>query len=145
MTVALITEPFDPGVELRRFCEGRTTTGAVASFVGLARGDRPGNQALELETYPGFTEARLAELVASAIARFGLDDARAVHRHGVILVGEPIVLVLTAARHRRAAFDACDFLMDHLKSDAPIWKKEGAAWIEPTAADRASLKRWETA
>ncbi len=145
MTVALMTGSLDPADELSRFCAGRTTTGAVASFVGLARGDRSGDLALELETYAGFAEARLEELVASAIARFGLDDARVVHRHGVILVGEPIVLVLTAARHRRAAFDACDFLMDHLKSDAPIWKKEGAAWIEPTDADRASLKRWETA
>lgn len=143
--IALTREPFDPAAELTRFCAGRTETGAVASFVGLARGDRGGAPALELEIYPGFTEARLETFAREAVSRFGLDDARVVHRHGPIAVGDPIVLVLTAARHRRAAFDACDFLVDHVKSDAPIWKKEGKAWIEPTKADHASRERWETA
>ena len=143
--ITLVDGPFDPAAELAAFCAGRTQTGAVASFVGLARGEHPGGPGLELEIYLGFTEARVDQLAREAVSRFGLDDARVVHRHGPIAVGEPIVLVLTAARHRRAAFEACEFLMDHLKSDAPIWKREGAAWIEPTAADRASLERWETA
>ncbi len=141
--ILLTRAPIDVGAELSRFCAGRTETGAVASFVGLARGAAAGAPALELDVYPGFTEARLRSLAESAVGRFGLDDARVVHRYGAIAVGEPIVLVLTAARHRRAAFDACDFLMDHLKSNAPIWKKEGDAWIEPTEADRESLKRWD--
>ena len=143
-----ITEaPFDPGAELNAFCVGRSGTGAIASFVGLARGAPAGGAALELEAYPGFTDAAIFEMANEASLRFDLQDVRIVHRIGVIPAGETIVLVLTAAAHRRAAFEACDFLMDHLKSRAPLWKKEhgggNARWVEPTEADRVDLARWE--
>ena len=144
--IRVVDGAFDPGAALNAFCLGRTEAGAVASFVGLARG-APGETALELEAYDSFTETALAEFAEAAISRFGLQDVQIVHRVGRVAGGEPIVLVLTAAAHRRAAFEACDYLMDHLKSRAPIWKKEhgsgDARWVEPTDADRADLTRWE--
>lgn len=145
--IRLVAEPFDPGAELNAFCIGRFSTGAVASFVGLARGAPGVGAALELEAYPGFTDVVISEMAADASRRFDLQDVRIVHRVGVIPAGEPIVLVLTAAAQRRAALDACDFLMDHLKSRAPLWKKEHvggeARWVEPTPADLVDLARWE--
>ncbi|MGI8840951.1 MAG: molybdenum cofactor biosynthesis protein MoaE [Caulobacteraceae bacterium] len=144
--IALTDRPFDPGGELNRFCRGRTETGAVASFVGLARGEAPDAAALELEAYPGFTEAEIGRIAADATARFALHDLAIVHRVGRVAAGEAIVLVLTAAAHRRAAFEACDFLMDYLKSRAPLWKKEhgpaGLRWVEPTARDLQDVERW---
>jgi molybdopterin synthase catalytic subunit len=144
--IRLVDDRFDPGAELNAFCADRSATGAVASFVGLARG-RPGGAALELEAYPGFTEAAIFDMVVEATRRFALHDVRIVHRVGAIPAGEAIVLVLTAAAHRRAAFEACDYLMDHLKSRAPLWKKvhgDGdVRWIEPTDTDRADLARWD--
>ncbi|MGI9170745.1 MAG: molybdenum cofactor biosynthesis protein MoaE [Caulobacteraceae bacterium] len=142
--IALATEAFDPGAELNRFCRGRRETGAVASFLGLARGD--GGQGLELEAYPGFTEGEIDRIAAEAAARFALHDVAVVHRVGRVAPGEAVVLVLTAAAHRREAFEGCDFLMDYLKSRAPLWKKEHAAagprWVEPTARDRVDVARW---
>jgi molybdopterin synthase catalytic subunit len=144
--ITLTPQPFDPGAELNRFCAGRAATGAVASFVGLARGEPGQPVALELEAYPGFTEREIVAFAETAVDRFGLHDARVIHRIGPIAPGEAIVLVLTAAIHRRAAFEACDFLMDYLKSRAPLWKKEyagdGARWVEPTARDLADAGRW---
>ena len=145
--IRLTDQPFDPGVLLSQFCEGRSETGAVASFVGLARAEQGSTDILELEAYPGFTEARIAEHAAAATERFALQDVRVVHRVGKIAPGEAIVFVATAASHRRAAFEACDFLMDYLKSRAPFWKKEtgpdGARWIEPRPQDHADIARWE--
>jgi molybdopterin synthase catalytic subunit len=147
MAVRLTLEPFEPGAALTRFCAGRTESGAVASFVGIARADAGATTALELEAYPGFTEAEIGRRVEAATARFALHDALVIHRHGPIAPGEAIVLVATAAAHRREAFDACDYLMDYLKSRAPFWKKEhgpaGARWVEPTARDLDDLARWE--
>jgi molybdopterin synthase catalytic subunit len=144
--IRLTDAPFDAGAELTRFAEGRTVTGAVASFLGLARGEAGAPAALELEAYAGFTESQIAAFVETAVDRFALHDARIVHRIGAIAPGEAIVLVLTAATHRRAAFEACDYLMDYLKSQAPLWKKEfgadGPRWVEPTARDLADLGRW---
>ena len=122
--IRLIDHAFNPGAELNAFCAGRVSTGAVASFVGLARGAAEGRAALELEAYAGFTDAAIADMAEEATRLFGLQDVRIVHRIGAIPAGEAIVLVLTAAAHRRAAFEACDYLMDHLKSRAPLWKKE---------------------
>jgi molybdopterin synthase catalytic subunit len=145
--IRVVDQRFNPGAELDAFCVGRFSTGAVASFVGLARGEPDGGTALELEAYAGFTEAAMADMAAEATRRFGLQDVGIVHRVGAIAAGEAIVLVLTAAAHRRAAFEACDYLMDHLKSRAPLWKKEHgegeARWVEPTDADRVDLARWE--
>jgi molybdopterin synthase catalytic subunit len=145
--IRVVDQRFNPGAELDAFCVGRFSTGAVASFIGLARGEPDGGTALELEAYAGFTEAAMADMAAEATRRFGLQDVRIVHRVGAIAAGEAIVLVLTAAAHRRAAFEACDYLMDHLKSRAPLWKKEHGEgetrWVEPTDADRVDLARWE--
>jgi molybdopterin synthase catalytic subunit len=144
--ITLVGETFDPGAVLNRFSAGRTVTGAVASFLGIARGEPGEATALELEAYPGFTEARIAALIEMAMDRFDLQDAEVVHRVGPISPGDPIVLVLTAAAHRREAFEACDFLMDYLKSRAPFWKKEygpdGPRWVEPTERDLSDIERW---
>lgn len=147
MTIRLVTERFDPGAALNAFCAGRTETGAVASFVGVARGERGAATALELEAYPGFTEAEIGRMADAATTRFGLHDVLVIHRHGAIAPGEPIVMVATASAHRREAFEACDYLMDYLKSRAPFWKKEhgpaGARWVEPTARDLDDIARWD--
>lgn len=148
MSVVLQTEAFEPGALLTAFCAGRSETGAVASFTGLARAEAGRAMALELEAYPGFTEAEIARIGAAAAERWGLQDWRVVHRVGPIAPGEPVVFVATASAHRREAFEACDHLMDYLKSRAPFWKKEhgpdGARWIEPTERDRTDAQRWET-
>jgi molybdopterin synthase catalytic subunit len=146
-SISLTAQAFEPGALLTTFCAGRDETGAVASFVGLARAEQGQARILELEAYPGFTDAAIAQFADEAKARFGLHDYRVVHRVGRIAPGEAIVFVATAAGHRRAAFEACDFLMDYLKSRAPFWKKEhgpdGDRWIEPTAQDRTDAERWD--
>jgi len=145
--IRLVLERFDPGEALNAFCAGRLESGAVASFVGIARGEGGAATALELQAYPGFTEVEIARMVEAATARFSLQDALVIHRHGLIAPGEPIVMVATASAHRRAAFESCDYLMDYLKSRAPFWKKEhgpaGARWIEPTPDDLNDLARWD--
>jgi molybdopterin synthase catalytic subunit len=145
--IRLTFEPFDPGALLTEFCRDRTEVGAVATFTGVARAEAGATKILELEAYPGFTEAQIGKTAGMATARFGLADILIVHRVGQIAPGEPVVFVATAARHRREAFEGCDFLMDYLKSKAPFWKKEhgpdGARWIEPRAQDHADLQRWD--
>ncbi|ADG08584.1 molybdenum cofactor biosynthesis protein MoaE [Caulobacter segnis] len=147
MKIVLTDRPFEPGALVTAFCADRAETGAVATFVGLARAEQGQAAALELEAYPGFTEAAIGEIAAQAVARFHLQDVQVVHRVGRIAPGEAIVFVATAAGHRREAFEACDFLMDYLKSRAPFWKKEhgpdGARWIEPTDRDRTDAQRWD--
>jgi molybdopterin synthase catalytic subunit len=143
--IQLTNEPFDPGAALSDFCRGRMDTGAVASFVGIARqGDGGG---LELEAYPGFTESEIGVFENAARERFNLADVAVIHRTGRIAPGEAIVLVMTASAHRREAFEACDYLMDYLKSRAPLWKKEhgpaGARWVEPTPRDLNDAARWD--
>ena len=149
MSVRLQSERFDAGALLNGFCEGRAETGAVVSFTGLVRAEQGQVQALELEAYPGFTEAEIGRTADAALARFGVQDVLVVHRIGKIEPGEPIVFVAAAAAHRRAAFLAADHLMDYLKTQAPFWKKshdaDGARWIEPTPADHEDAARWESA
>jgi molybdopterin synthase catalytic subunit len=144
--IRLSPTAFDAQAALGDFSAGRTEVGAIVSFLGLARGETPGAEVLELEAYDGFTEVAIAGVVERARSRFSLLDAAVIHRVGKIAVGEPIVLVLTAAAHRREAFEACDFLMDYLKSQAPFWKKEfgpnGPRWVEPTPRDLSDLARW---
>ncbi len=148
MAVVLQTEPFDPGALLTAFCAGRSDVGAVASFTGLVRAEGGSTEVLELEAYPGLTDVEIGKIAAAAVERFGLLGWQVTHRIGRIAPGEPIVFVATAASHRREAFEACDYLMDYLKSRAPFWKKshgpDGARWIEPSARDRTDLERWET-
>ena len=145
--IRLTDAPFDPGALLTEFSRGRTETGAIATFTGIARAEQGSTAILELEAYPGFTEAEIGKIAAEAQQRWSLHDLTIVHRVGQIAPGDPIVFVATAAGHRRAAFEACDFLMDYLKSRAPFWKKEhgpeGARWVEPSAQDHADLGRWE--
>tara|TARA_R100000935_G_scaffold48554_1_gene73189 strand:- start:59595 stop:60035 length:441 start_codon:yes stop_codon:yes gene_type:complete len=144
--ISLTDQGFDPGPLLSGFCRGRAETGAVASFTGLARAEGGETKILELEAYPGFTEAQIGAFAETARTRFDLQDLMIVHRIGQIAPGEPIVFVATAASHRRAAFEACDYLMDYLKSRAPFWKKEhgpdGARWVEPRAEDHEDIARW---
>ena len=146
--IQLSHQPIDPGALLTAFSAGRRETGAIATFTGLARAELGQTNILELEAYPGFTDAQIAEHAATAIARFELQDLTIVHRVGRIEPGQPIVFVATAAAHRRAAFEACDYLMDYLKSRAPFWKKEigptGERWVEPIPQDHTDLARWET-
>jgi molybdopterin synthase catalytic subunit len=147
--VRLQTEPVEPGALLGAFCRGREDTGAVVSFTGIARGGSGAVTRLELQAYPGFTDAEIGRIAEAARARFSLQDLMIVHRVGEIAPGEAIVFVATAAAHRREAFEAADHLMDYLKSRAPFWKKEhgpdGARWIEPTDQDRIDAARWDQA
>ncbi|WP_397423155.1 molybdenum cofactor biosynthesis protein MoaE [Phenylobacterium sp.] len=144
--IRLTETPFDPGALLTAFSKARTETGAIATFTGLARAEHGSTAILELEAYPGFTEAEISRIAAEAHARWSLHDLTILHRVGQIAPGEAIVFVATAAGHRRAAFEACDFLMDYLKSRAPFWKKEygpdGARWVEPSAQDHLDRDRW---
>jgi molybdopterin synthase catalytic subunit len=146
--IRITQDAIDPGALLTAFSEGREETGAVASFTGLVRG-RTGEAAvslLTLQAYPGFTEAVMVGIEANARGRFEVQDILAVHRWGEIEVGQPIIFVAVAAAHRRAAFEAIDYLMDQFKVRAPFWKKEdgpdGARWIEPRPADHDDLARW---
>ncbi len=125
--------------------------GAVASFTGIARddpNDGGGVAAIELEHYPGMTEASLAALMEEACLRWSLLGGILVHRVGVIKVGEPIVIVGTASSHRADALEACAFLIDRLKTDAPFWKKEhysdgSANWVDAKVSDDSRAARWE--
>lgn len=142
--------PFDAGVEQQALLAGRTDIGAVVSFTGLVRdfNERPEVTALTLEHYPGMTEAALDDIVTEAEARWPLDGVRVIHRIGRLAPGDPIVLVVVASAHRRAAFEACDFIMDYLKTRAPFWKKEHATdgdyWVSERDSDHADAHRWET-
>lgn len=142
-------EPFDASVELARLAETARDSGAVVSFVGKVRGMSGEAEVaiLELQHYPGFTETAIELIAAAATQRFAVDAIRIVHRHGRLAPGEPIVFVGAAARHRRDAFDAVDYLMDRLKTEAPFWKKEsgpaGHRWVEARDSDLADRGRWD--
>ena len=146
MRVSVQSEPFDVGAELARFgaVEG-ADVGAVVSFTGVVRGTG-GLSAMEIEHYPGMTEKAIAEIAAQARDRWDLADVLVIHRHGHLAPGEQIMMVATASRHRIAAFEAAEFLMDYLKSRAPFWKKEfgpdGEAWVAAKDEDEAALSRW---
>jgi molybdopterin synthase catalytic subunit len=138
-------EIFDVGGELARFTSA--DAGAMANFVGYVRGEGGVVNTLILDHYPGFTEQEIGRIEALAVARFGLIDALIIHRYGAMSPGEPIVLVSVLAAHRKAALQAVDFIMDHLKTDAPFWKREagvgGERWVEPRADDRAARAHWD--
>ena len=141
-------EPFDVGVELASFGRGRTDVGGVASFVGRVRDEHDGEPvtAMTLEHYPGMTERQLEAIEAEARTRWPLQDSLIIHRHGRMLPGEPIVLVATASAHRQAALEACAFLIDWLKTQAPFWKLEdtasGPRWVNADTRDDALAARW---
>jgi len=141
-------EPFDFAAEIRAITAGNTSIGGIVSFVGTVR-DMAGGKtvgAMTLEHYPGMTEKALAEIEAEANARWPLEASLIVHRVGRMEPGEGIVLVVTASAHREAAFEACAFLIDWLKTKAPFWKLEegdvGAEWVEARASDDEAAARW---
>ena len=139
---------FDVGAELAALQGARTDVGAVASFVGCVRGHTREDDvsALTLEHYPGMTERSIEAMIGEAESRFAVQAALVIHRVGRLLPGERIVLVAVASSHRRDAFQACEFLMDYLKTHAPFWKKEstpdGERWVDARVADDEALQRW---
>lgn len=146
LDIRLVDQPFQPGLLVGPFSQAHPGLGGICTFVGEVRGDS-GVQALELLHYERLTLPGMQALADQALARFDLLGLLMVHRVGVIAVGEPIVLVSAAARHRRDAIQAVDFAMDHLKSDAWFWKREQRdgqwTWIEPRDQDHADLARWQ--
>lgn len=150
-SICLTGAAIDPSAALHRFTADAAGAGAIVSFTGLARSATRAGQpveALVLESHRVLTRRSLEDIAAAAHARFAITRSHIIHREGRIRPGEPIVFVATAAAHRRAAFEAADYLMDRLKSEAVFWKREegpsGSQWIEPTADDAADLARWQT-
>ncbi len=151
MTARVTISPadFDVSSELAELRRGDGGVGAVVSFVGTVRdrdGDRAGIQALELEHYPGMTERAIESMIDEAFRRFDIRGARVVHRVGPLMPMDPIVLVAVTSAHRGQAFQACEFLMDYLKTQAPFWKKEttpeGAHWVDARVSDDVAARRW---
>lgn len=145
LDVRLLTEPFIPGAFIGPFTNAHPGLGGVCTFVGEVRGGG-GVETLELSHYEPLTLPGMRALAETAANRFGLMGMLLLHRVGKMVPGEPIVCVSAAAEHRRAAIDAVDFAMDHLKSDSWFWKRElrgGVwSWIEPRDQDHADLQRW---
>lgn len=143
MEVRITSDVFDPQAEIAAFTAGRDDAGALVSFVGTCRAETAGATVHELriDHYPGFTEKEIARLAEETGRRFQCPDLLVVHRVGAIRPGEAIVLVAAMSTHRSDAFEAVRILMDYLKTDAPLWKKEtgpdGARWIEPRGEDYA--------
>ena len=148
VTIRVHEDDFDVAREIARLSEGRTDIGAVVSFSGICRGDEGSAKiaALTLEHYPGMAEEEIARHVQEAVARWPLNGVTVIHRVWRFLPGQNIVLVVTASQHRRAAFEAAEFLMDYLKTSAPFWKKEesaiGTGWVEAHARDDEAAARW---
>ena len=146
MDIRVQKDAFDPGALLSEFQSTVGNAGAVVSFTGVVRDDTGDLISLDIEHYPNMTEAALQSQAQTAADRFGLSSVCVLHRYGPLKPSEPIMMVLTAAKHRKDAFAGADFLMDYLKSRAPFWKKEitksGAAWVDAKAADEAALQGW---
>ena len=146
--VEIRSADFDIGAEVAALRAGDGGVGAVCAFVGTVRDRNDGAAvaSLELEHYPGMTEAAIEAMVDEAVRRFEIRGARVVHRVGVLAPAAQIVLVAVTASHRGEAFQACEFLMDYLKTQAPFWKKEsgpaGVRWVDARVADDAALARW---
>jgi molybdopterin synthase catalytic subunit len=139
---------FDVGAEIAALRGGDARVGGVASFIGIVRDLNEGDQvaAMTLEHYPGMTENALEKIVAEAKSRWDIYDALVIHRVGTLRPTDQIVLVVVTSAHRGEAFQACEFLMDYLKTRAPFWKKEqtgqGGRWVEARATDDAAADRW---
>ena len=148
MTVRVQTDDFDVSQEIARLREGDHGVGAIAAFIGAVRdlNDDASVTGLTLEHYPGMTESALADIVAGARQRFDIRNALIVHRVGALLPGDAIVLVAVTSAHRGMAFDACRYIMDLLKTQAPFWKKErtpdGERWVDARASDDDAARRW---
>lgn len=141
-------EDFDLAAEVAALSAGRPDIGAVVSFTGLCRDEGGTLAALELEHYPGMAEAEIGRVAAEAATRWPLLGLSAIHRFGLVRPGEQIVLVVATSAHRRAAFEAADFMMDYLKTRAPFWKREHLAdgttggWVEAKQEDDDAALRW---
>lgn len=149
--VTIQTEDFDLGREVAALRAGDPGVGAVCSFVGTVRDRNAGGgagdiSAMELEHYPGMTERAIEAMIDEAFRRFDIRAARVIHRVGPLLPGDQIVLVVVTSLHRGESFQACEFLMDYLKTQAPFWKKEttaeGARWVDARVSDDAAAARW---
>lgn len=147
MRISVQEAAFDLGAESQAFASGHKDMGAIVTFTGVVR-DLPGDSLdrMVIEHYPGMTEKALTEFAKGAEERWSLGDALVIHRFGDLKPGEVIMMVATAARHRKDAFEAAEYLMDYLKSRAPFWKKEfttsGAEWVESKNEDEDALSRW---
>lgn len=143
--VRLLTEPFDAAAELSAFTAAQAAAGGIASFLGQVRSGG-GVEALELRHYGPLTLPGMETLAEEAQRRWVLEGLLILHRSGEMAPGDPIVLVAAAARHRRDAFAAAEFAMDHLKSESWFWKREKVggvwSWIEPRSVDFEDVKRW---
>ncbi|PZQ97946.1 MAG: molybdenum cofactor biosynthesis protein MoaE [Cereibacter sphaeroides] len=146
MRVRIQSELFALGAETEAFARDLPGAGAVVTFTGLVRDLAGDLSVLEIEHYPGMTERAVTAIAEEAATRWSLTDGLIIHRYGRMAVGEPIMMVATAAPNRGDAFSAAEFLMDYLKSRAPFWKKEitasGAEWVAAKDDDEAALKRW---
>lgn len=148
MAVCVQEGAFDPGQAVNAMHAANVGVGAVVSFVGYVRDFNDGREVagMFLEHYPGMTEKALAKIVAEAEQRWPLLKVEVLHRIGELAPGEPIVFVGVASAHRQAAFAACDFIMDYLKTRAPFWKKEttgeGPRWVEGKQSDQDAAQRW---
>ncbi len=146
--ISIQAEDFDLSDEVAALRGGDARIGAVCAFVGAVRDRSDGRSvgSMELEHYPGMTEKSIAAMVDQALARFELFGVRIIHRVGVLAPEDQIVLVAVTSAHRRESFEACEFLMDYLKTRAPFWKKEqtpeGARWVDARESDDAALARW---
>ena len=147
MLIRVQQEDFDIAEINRALCGGRSDIGAITSFIGLVR-DLPENRLdkMTLEHYPGMTEKALAKIVDTAQQRWDIFDAAIIHRVGDLKPADQIVMVSVVSAHRKAAFAACEFIMDYLKTDAPFWKKEtgeqGDNWVEAKASDSEARGKW---
>ena len=147
MLIKVQKKDFDLAEVNRQLCAGRSDVGAIASFIGLVR-DLPQNhlQKMTLEHYPGMTEKALTKIVETARQRWEILDCAIIHRVGDLKPADQIVLVSVVSAHRKAAFAACEFIMDYLKTDAPFWKKEsseqGESWVEAKASDTDARGKW---
>lgn len=143
--ISIQSEDFDLADALVDFGQG-DTVGATVSFTGRVRDDSGTLEYMEIEHYPDMCEAAVGKIVEDAVTRWGLSDCLVIHRYGQLKVGDQIMMVATAARHRNDAFAAAEFLMDYLKSRAPFWKKEvskeGAEWVSAKDEDENALDRW---
>jgi molybdopterin synthase catalytic subunit len=146
--VTVQTADFDLGTEVAALRSGDPSVGAVAAFVGTVRdrNDGQGVSSMELEHYPGMTERAIETMIDEAVKRFDVRGARVIHRVGLLQPQEQIMMVAVTSAHRGAAFQACEFLMDYLKTQAPFWKKEqtpeGARWVDARSSDDAAVARW---
>ncbi|MGX5220439.1 molybdopterin synthase catalytic subunit MoaE [Pseudomonas segetis] len=149
MSIRVQPDAFDPGDELSRLHAQNLGVGAVVTFVGYVRDFNEGRDVggMFLEHFPGMTEKALGKIVDEATQRWPLLKVELIHRIGRLEPGEPIVFVGTNSAHREAAFEACAFIMDYLKTRAPFWKKEdtadGPRWVEGRCSDQQAVQRWK--